>query len=147
VSGVAAFTYTITQTDTLNLPVADGSIVTLELGQGDKVQSSVTITNGTEGVKVYVEDPSSGVVYNGGAVYSSVGFTFNAPTTGAYTVHFDNLSTANQQTVEYSLTRPVIPSIIGIITIVAGAFLLLIGLTLYVIVKKATLLSLKNSKQ
>ncbi len=147
VSGVAAFTYTTTQTDTLNLLVADGSTVTLDLGQGDKVQGSVTITNGTEGISVYVEDPSNGVVYNGGAVYSNVEFTFNAPTAGIYTVNFDNLSTTSQQTVEYSLTSPVIPSIIGIITIIGGAFLLLIGITLYVIVKKATLLSSKNSKQ
>ncbi|XHH09660.1 MAG: emp24/gp25L/p24 family protein [Candidatus Bathyarchaeia archaeon] len=137
VSGIVAYTYTITQTQTATLPIADGISIPLTLGQGDKVQGTVNILDGTQGINVYVENPNSEVVYNGGSVLSNVEFSFNAQVSGSYKVVINNLSESNPQNIEYTFTYPALPSLASIAIIIVGFFILLIGITMLMILRKA----------
>ncbi len=137
VSGIAAYTVSTTQTHTVTLPISDGLSVPLELSAGDKVQGAVTVLNGNEGINVYVENPQNEVIYNGGTVYSNVEFSFNAQTFGSYAVIINNLSSTNGQTIEYSLTYPSIPSIVGLALIIVGVFFVVAGVTMRIMLQKA----------
>jgi len=70
------FTYiyqtTYTQTDTLH-PL-ESKTFKLDLTPSDKVQGTVTVLDGDEGIRVFVENPNGDVIYNGGTVYSNVEF-------------------------------------------------------------------------
>jgi len=134
--GIYAYTYsTTTLTQTEALPASKSITVPLELGLGDKVQGALTI-EGSEGIKVYVEDPANQVTYTGGSVYSNVEFSFTAQSSGTYTVVFENLSPTNQQTIEYSFSYPAISSIVSYSLMAIGAILLIAGIVLAVILNK-----------
>jgi uncharacterized membrane protein len=143
VSGAVVFTYSNTQTRTRTLPVSEGLSVPLDLSAGDKVQGTITILDGGEGITVDVTNPNNEIIYNGGTVYNNVEFSFNAKTSGTYTVAIDNLSTSNSQTIEYSLTYPAIPSIVGIVIIIVGIFFVVTGVTMMVMLQKAGTLKQK----
>ncbi len=127
-----AFSATATQTHTETIDASDGVFVQFELGQGDAVKGALTVLDGHEGIAVYVENPAKEVVYNGGTVYSSLEFSFNAQTSGAYIVNFDNLSSANQQIIEYSLTHSTNSRIVSLIATVIGALFLISGIIIAV---------------
>lgn len=136
VYGAVVYTYTTTQTETRTVPVSGDLTVSLELGQGDKVQGVVTVLNGNEGINVYVENPANEIVYNGGAVYDNVEFSFSAQTSGSYSATFHNLSRDNGQTIEYSFTYPQIPTLISYANFAVGALLVVAGAILVVLNKK-----------
>ncbi|MCW4029360.1 MAG: emp24/gp25L/p24 family protein [Candidatus Bathyarchaeota archaeon] len=136
VYGAIAYTSTTTQTETKTIPVSEDLTVTLELGQGDKVQGAVTLLNGNEGISVKVENPANETVYNGGAVYSAVEFSFNAQTSGSYTATFHNLSSDNGQTIEYSFTYPTTPILVSYANFAVGALLVAAGVILVALNRK-----------
>jgi hypothetical protein len=135
VFGAVAYTSTTTQTETRTVPVSGDLTFSLELGQGDKVQGAVTLLNG-EGINVYVENPGNEVVYNGGAVYNNVEFSFIAQTFGSYTATFHNLSSDNGQTIEYSFTYPQISTLVSYANFAVGALLVVAGAILVVVLNK-----------
>ncbi len=112
----------------LTLEPSTGTFDQINLNTNDKVQGTLDVIEGPAGIRVYVEDPSLKVVYNGGTVYNDLDFSFNAQTSGVYRVNFENLSPTNQQTITYSLVFPAIRGIVWYVAIVAGALLVVVGL-------------------
>ncbi len=131
VLALALYTYALPNANlskTVTLEPSSGTFAQVSLCPGDKVQGTLDVTDGTAGIKVYVEDPPPmEVVYNGGTVYDHLEFSFNAQTSGVYRVNFENLSPANQQTIAYSLTFPSNPGVIGYLAITVGVLLLVVG--------------------
>jgi hypothetical protein len=140
------FTYihqtTSTQTDTLH-PL-ESKTFKLDLAPGYKVQGTLTVLDGNEGIAVFIENPDGEVIYNGGTVYSNVEFSFDAQKLGKYFAAFTNLSPTNEQKIEYSFTYPALPSLISLAVTIIGVFLLLIGVTFLVILHKASMLGSKQ---
>lgn len=142
--GLYTYTYSTTLTQTETLQPLESRAVQFELGPGDKVQGSLKILSGDEGISVYVENPRGDVSYNGGKVYTNIEFSFNGQIPGKYYAIFNNLSSANTQTIEYIFTCPVLSSLASLAITIVGAFLLLIGATFLVLLHKATLLQSKK---
>jgi uncharacterized membrane protein len=142
--GLFTYTYSATVTQTETLQPLGSKIVQLELAPGDKVQGALTVLDGDEGITVYIENPRGEASYNGGTVYDTVDFSFNTQTAGKHTAIFTNISPSSTQTIEYSFTYPVMPSLASLAIIVIGAFLVLIGVTFMVILHKAKLLQSKK---
>lgn len=130
---------TLTQTETL-APL-ESKTVQLELGTGDRVQGAVTVDEGNSGITVYIENPNGETSYNGGTVYNNVEFSFNAQTAGRHIAIITNLSPTNQQTIQYTFTYPAAPAIASIAVIIAGLFLILTGVSMIVILRKAAEIS------
>ena len=62
-------------------------------------------------------------------------FSFDAQTTGLYIVNFDNLSSANQQTIEYSLIHSTFSRTLSLAATIIGVILLIAGITTFTIKK------------
>jgi hypothetical protein len=128
--GIYAYAFsTETLTQTITIDPSDGFAAQLEIEQGDVVRGALIILDGNEGITVLVENPATEVIYNGGTVYTNLEFSFNAQTTGLYALNFDNLSSANQQTIEYSLTHSTFSRTLSLAILVIGAILLAVGIT------------------
>ena len=128
--GISAYAFsTVTQTETKTIDASEAYVAQLELEEGDTVHGVLTVFNGNEGTAIYVENPTNESIYDGGTVYTSLEFNFNTQTTGAYTVNFENLSPANQQTIEYSLTHSTYSRTLSLVATIIGFILLAVGIT------------------
>lgn len=125
-----------TQTKTATLEPSAGSFEQLELNQGDKLQVTLTVTDGSA-VRVTVEDPSSEIIYNGGTVFMDLEFNVNAETSGIHKIHFVNDSPTDQLTIDYSVTYPTFPGILTYSAIIVGLLLAVNGLALILISKRS----------
>jgi len=141
--GLFTYIYQTTYTQTEAMQPLEVKTFELDLTPGDKVQGTVTILDGSEGISFYVENPAGEFIYNGGTVYNSVDFSFNSKTTGTHVATFTNLNHLNEQTIEYSFTYPALPNLVSLAVTILGVFLVLIGLTFLVILHKAKVLNSK----
>ena len=94
-------------------PAGSQCTLTFNLNNGDKVSGSISITGGSSNdVNFYVTNPSGAKIYDAGRVTDGTSFTFNADTSGAYILHFDNsfsLLSGKQVTVSYDVSSGGIP--------------------------------------
>jgi hypothetical protein len=117
------------------VPGLQTNTTTFSLNRGDRVSGSINVTGGfSNDVNFNITDPHGNTVVNLNHVIQS-GFSFIAPSTGVYTMIFDNTGGLIQKTVtvDYSVT----PSIVGlpqqtftvliIITIIIIVFIAIIG--------------------
>jgi len=141
--GLFTYIYQTTYTQAETMQPLEIKTFELDLTPGDKVQGTVTILDGSEGISVYVENPTGEVIYNGGTVYNSVDFSFNSKTTGTHVATFTNLNPVTEQTIEYSFTYPALPNLVSLAVTILGVFLVLIGVTFLVILHKAKALNSK----
>jgi len=108
---------------------------TFNLNRGDRINGNISVTGAfSNDVNFNITDPHGNTIVNLNHVIQS-GFSFIAPSTGVYTMIFDNTEGLIQKTatVDYSVT----PSVVGlpqqtftvliIITIIIIVFIALIG--------------------
>jgi len=137
---VGIFSYYLppsTQNESRVMEQSDRVIVELNL-EGGVTKCSMTVLEGNEGIRVFVEDSQTQeIVYDGGIVYSDLEFSFEPQYTAEYFFTFENISPKSQQTIEYSIIYPTyIPNIISIITTIGGLVLLFQGVILISLKKK-----------
>jgi len=124
---------------------------TFGLNRGDRVSGSINVTGGfSNDVNFNITDPHGNTAVNLNHVIQS-GFSFIAPSTGVYTMIFDNTGGLFQKTVivDYNVT----PSVVGlpqqtftvliIITIIIIVFIAIIGWLLLNYSKKESQSSIK----
>ena len=128
------------------VPGLQVTTTTFTLNRGDRVSGNINVTGiFSNDINFNITDPQGNTVVNLNHVVQS-GFVFEAPSTGVYTMIFDNTRGLIQKTVsiDYSVT----PSVVGlpqqtftvliIITVIIIVFIAIIGWLLLNISKKET---------
>lgn len=128
---ILTFAVTAGCVQTFTVPALSQSTQTLALNQGDVVEGNITVTGGfTNDVNFNVTDPNGKTVVSFSRV-TQTPFSFQAETTGTYTLIFDNsfsLLTSRSVTLDY-LVKPatfgipldMLPQVIGSIVAVIAA--------------------------
>ena len=113
---------------TFTVPALSKSTQTLTLNQGDVVEGNITVTGGlTNDINFNVTDPNGNTIVSFARV-TQTPFSFQAETTGTYTMIFDNtfsILTTRSVTLDY-LVKPatlgipldMLPQVIGAIVAV-----------------------------
>jgi hypothetical protein len=105
---VLSFTTVACCLQTFTVPARSTSTVTLPLNQGDAVEGNITVTGGLNNdVNFNITDPNGETVVSYSLV-TQTPFSFQAETTGDYTLIFDNtfsLLTSRSVTLDY-LVKP-----------------------------------------
>jgi hypothetical protein len=87
--------------------------LTFNLNNGDQVSGSVSISGGSgNDVNFYITDPAGAQIYNAGRVSGGTTFSFQASSSGAYILYFDNsfsLISSKTITVSYNSSPTLIP--------------------------------------
>jgi uncharacterized membrane protein len=123
-----------TQTETRPITASGTASFPLELQQGNRVQATLTVIEGNDGIEVYLENPFGEQVYTGGVVYSSLEFSYTSGSSGTYKLHLNNLSDTSSQIVEltlvysaYSWIVSLVISLVGIALVVSGGVSFFVG--------------------
>jgi hypothetical protein len=137
---LGAYSYTLTSAlnGSLILNAQETTNIGVELQAGATVKGTLNVTDGTQGVRFYFENPQGDVAYNGGTVYNSLEFSFDTAAAGNYTIKIENLSPTNQQAIEYAINYSAIPQTVSHVAVGIGAVIFGVGLVLAVLKKKAS---------
>jgi hypothetical protein len=97
---------------TFTAPGLQTTTTTINLNKGDVVSGSVNVSGGVgNDINFYISDPNGNNVVNLSHV-TQFSFSFTAPSTGTYIVHFDNTIGLLQKSVTF--TYNVTPSVVGL---------------------------------
>ena len=102
----------------------------LELNGEDRVKGNLTILEGTQGIKIYLETPHNELVYDGGVVYNSLDFTLNVQSEGIHRLYLANLDPINQQKFQLSLTINQFPWFNSILIVSIGLLVSITGIVI-----------------
>ncbi len=135
-SALAASASAAIQTFTVQPDQSAG--VVLNLSQGDAVIGTVVALGGSSNaINFVVTDPNNNTLVNDPHI-TAMSFSFQAKTTGAYTLHFDN-NLGDNASKTVNVDYYVQPSVLGIS---AGTILFLVLLIIAIIVVAAVVVAL-----
>lgn len=102
----------------------------LELNDADEVKGNLIILEGSQGIRIYIKEPNGELIYDGGAVYTSLDFVLNSQTKGTYRLSLINLNSEQQQKIQLSLLCNQFSRLTSFLVVFIGILLTFVGIVM-----------------